>query len=106
MREAEKLSLEQIRAFLESSEPIRFEDAHRSEVYEWIGSTLWRQQYREQGKEARGLIRQYLMKLSGLSRSSCWRCARRDRSATILASLAPCRRQPSAGFLPGRFRQH
>jgi hypothetical protein len=39
MQEGEKLSLEQIRAFLEASDTVRFQAAQRSELYEWVNRT-------------------------------------------------------------------
>jgi hypothetical protein len=45
MQDGEKLSLEQIEAFLEGSQKVRFEWKRREEVYEWITRTLRRQRY-------------------------------------------------------------
>jgi hypothetical protein len=39
VQEAEKLSLEQMRAFLEASEEIHFEGERREEIYGWISGT-------------------------------------------------------------------
>ena len=36
VREAERLSLEQIRAFLEASEEVHFEGEKREEIYGWV----------------------------------------------------------------------
>src|ERR1017187_5538645 len=45
MQDGEKLSLEQIRAFLEASEEVAFEGKRRAEVYDWITRLLRRQDY-------------------------------------------------------------
>ena len=79
MRDAERLSLEQIRAFLEASQEVQFEGKQRGEVYEWITRTLRRQGYREQGKRVRGLLRRYVGKMTGLSRSQVTRLVARYR---------------------------
>ena len=68
-----KLSLEQIRAFLESSEEILFKGRHRAEVYAWVTRTLREQGYAAQGRAGKGLLRQYLGKMTGLSRAQVTR---------------------------------
>ena len=57
MQGGDKLSLEQIRAFLEGSEEVRFEGHGRQEVYAWITRLLREHSYRKQGKVVRGLLR-------------------------------------------------
>jgi transposase InsO family protein len=69
MSEAGKLSADQIRAFLEGSEEHRFRGKQRAEVYEWITRTLRVQEYRKQGKKMRGLLKRYVEKMTGLSRT-------------------------------------
>ncbi len=69
MHEAEKLSLDQIAAFLKASEAIRFEGETQEQVYHWIEQVLCQQQYHRQGRRARGLLRCYLAKMTGLSRA-------------------------------------
>src|SRR5665213_1502039 len=69
MSEAGKLSAEQIRAFLEGSEEHRFRGKQRAEVYEWITRTLRAQEYRKQGKQLRGLLKRYVEKMTGRSRT-------------------------------------
>ena len=44
MHEAEKLSLEQIQAFLDASQAIRFEGETRKQIYRWIEQVLGRQE--------------------------------------------------------------
>ena len=68
MHEAEKLSLEQIGAFLKASQEIRFEGETRKQIYHWIEQVLVRQEYHQQKRAARGLLRRYLAKMTGLSR--------------------------------------
>lgn len=73
MEQARPMSLEQIRAFLEASEEIRFEGRNRKEIYCWVKQTLSRQQYQNQGKAQKGLLRSYLAKMTGLSRAQATR---------------------------------
>ena len=73
MHEAEKLSLEEIGRFVEASEGIRFESEKREPVYTWVEQVLCQQQYQRGGKVARGLLRRYLEKMTGLSRAQVTR---------------------------------
>lgn len=67
------MSLEQIRAFLEGSSELRFQASNRQELYEWVGRTLVEQEYGGLGREAKGLVRRYVAKLTGLSRAQVTR---------------------------------
>ena len=80
MHEAEKLNLERIQAFLKASEGIRFEGESRQQVYHWSEQVLRQQQYAQQGRAARGLLRRYLGKMTGLSRAQVTRLIARYRA--------------------------
>jgi transposase InsO family protein len=73
VHEAEKLSLEAISRFVEASEEIRFESKSRAQVYGWVERVLIRQEYAGQGKAARGLVRRYIEKMTGMSRAQTTR---------------------------------
>ncbi len=91
MHEAEKLSLDQIEAFLNASEEIRFEGENRKQVYGWVEQVLRHQQYPKQSRKARGLVRRYLEKMTGLSRAQMTRLIARYRAIGELQP-APYRR--------------
>jgi len=80
VHEAEKLTLDQIEAFLNASEEIRFEGENREQVYGWVEQVLRQQQYPKQGRKARGLVRRYLEKMTGLSRAQVTRLITRFRA--------------------------
>ena len=69
VHEAEKLSLQQIEQFLLAAKEVRFEASQRQEVYGWVERLLCGQEYARQGRRARGLLRRYLGKMTGLSRA-------------------------------------
>jgi transposase InsO family protein len=69
MDDSEKLSLEQIRAFLEASEEVRFQSEDREELYEWVSRILRQQDYGRLKRDGKGLMRQYVAKMTGLSRA-------------------------------------
>lgn len=95
MHEAEKLSLEAIGRFVEASEEIRFEGANRRQVYGWVERLLVQQEYALQGKAARGLVRRYIEKMTGLSRAQTTRLiARYAASGRVEATVYRRRRFP------------
>ena len=57
MEDGERLSLEQIRAFLEASEEVRFQARDRGELYAWVDRTLRQHDYRPLPRAAQGLVR-------------------------------------------------
>ena len=88
MHEAEKLNLEQIAAFLQASEDIRFEAETQAQVYAWIERLLRQQQYAQQGRQARGLLRRYVAKMTGLSRAQVTRLIGRYRAQGEIRPVA------------------
>jgi len=73
MQGGEKLSLEQIRALLQASQEVRFAGHGRAEVYAWIDKTLSEQHYSQQSREDKGLLRTYVLKMTGFSRAQVTR---------------------------------
>ena len=59
--------------FVGASEAIRFESKNREQVYGWLERVLVQQEYVLQGKSARGLVRRYIEKMTGLSRAQVTR---------------------------------
>ena len=76
MQNAENLSQEQIREFLESSTGMEFGGGGRLEAYAWTERVLVAQEFGRQGKKERGLIRAYVEKVMGLSGSQVTRLIR------------------------------
>lgn len=73
VHETEKLSLQQIEQFLLAANEVRFEASQREEIYGWVERLLCQQEYMGQGRRARGLLRRYLSKMTGLSRAQLTR---------------------------------
>src|SRR3984893_4039512 len=76
MEDGEKLSLEQIRAFLEASGEVCFQAHNRGELYGWVQQTLRWQGYGGLKRGGKGLVRGYLAKMTGLSRAQVTRLIR------------------------------
>ena len=95
MHEAEKLSLEAIGRFVEASEEIRFASEGRDQVYGWVEQVLVQHEYRQQGKAARGLVRRYIEKMTGMSRSQVTRLiARYTATGRVRPTVYQRRRFP------------
>jgi transposase InsO family protein len=73
MQARERLSLEQIQAFLEASNDLGFRGRNRDQVYDWVDLTLRQQGYQELKRSGRGLVRRYLEKMTGMSRAQTTR---------------------------------
>jgi transposase InsO family protein len=73
MNHGERISLDQIQAFLDASESVEFQSRSRAERYAWIGEVLREQGYTDLGKAAKGLVRSYIEKMTGLSRAQTTR---------------------------------
>ena len=76
MRNAESLSREQIKDFLESSQGIEFAGCGRTEKYAWVECVLGAQNYGELGKRERGVVRAYVEKMTGMSAAQMTRLIR------------------------------
>lgn len=70
---AEKLSLVEIEAFLTASDSVRFAACGRTEIYGWVERLLCHHEYPLQGRRAKGLLRAYVERMSGLSRAQSTR---------------------------------
>jgi hypothetical protein len=88
VHQAEKLSLEEIGRFVEASEGLRFEGEGREQVYGWIERVLCQQEYAGQGKGARGLLRRYIEKMTGMSRAQVMRLLARYTATGRVAATS------------------
>jgi hypothetical protein len=70
---AEKLSLVEIEAFLTASDSVRFAGCGRTEIYGWVERLLCHHEYPLQGRRAKGLLRAYVERMTGLSRAQSTR---------------------------------
>jgi hypothetical protein len=72
-------TLEQVRAFLEGSQPLDFVAPAREAAYGWIAAELRRLRYPRLGKADKGLVRRYLQKVTGLSKAQMTRLIQQFR---------------------------
>ncbi len=73
-------------------EEIRFKGKGRAEIYAWVARTLRQHGYSRQNRAAKGLLRQYLVKMTGLSRAQITRLIQQYRQGGELP--------------PARYRRH
>ena len=67
---------------------MEFEATHREEVYGWVTEVLCEQEYWKQKRAARGTLRQYIGKMTGLSRAQVARLiGRYKESGTVREML-------------------
>ncbi len=86
-----EVKLVEIEAFLAASESVRFEGRNRREIYAWVQGLLCRQEYIQQGRRGKGLLRAYMAKLTGLSRAQVTRLISQYRKSGRI-ERAPGRR--------------
>jgi transposase InsO family protein len=98
MDDGKKLSLEQIQAFLDGSEEVGFQALDRGEVYGWINQILRQQDYGGLKRSGKGLVRQYLAKMTGMSRAQVARLIRCYQQGNEVKPRAYRRRR-----FPGRY---
>ena len=93
MDDREKLSLEAMGRFVTASEDIRFVVENRQQLYGWVERVLVEHEYAQQGKAARGLLRRYIEKMTGLSRAQVTRLiARYNPSGRVQVTVDQRRR--------------
>lgn len=73
MQNVERLTLDQISEFVEGSRAIGFSAPKREAVYEFIERVLKSQKYRRLGRGQKGVVRRFLVKMTGLSRAQLTR---------------------------------
>ena len=76
MNDEELATVEQVKQFLAGSEALTFEGVAIEERYPWIESVLVRFTYHRLSRAEKGVIRQYLQKVSGYSRAQVTRLIR------------------------------
>lgn len=101
MDDRDAVSLEQIRAFLAASGEVRFAGQRRAEVYEWVERTLVRHEYAGLGRADQGVVRQYIGRMTGLSRAQVTRLIGRHRQTGRVKAVAYQRRKFTAHYTAG-----
>lgn len=85
-------TLEQVKQFIDCSRGIEFNGVDRREKYGWMEDVLRKFQYQRLKKDGKGVIRQYVEKVTGYSRAQVNRLV--------------CRYQQSGEIKPTEYRRH
>jgi hypothetical protein len=73
MNDEQLQTLEQVKEFVTGSQPIEFRGLNAREKYQWTEAVLRRFRYPKLKKEGKGLLRSYLLKVTGYSRAQLTR---------------------------------
>jgi IS30 family transposase len=99
MQNIERLSLAEMKEFVEGSRKVRFAAEERGAIYGFMEAVLKAQQYRRLRKGQRGIVRRFLGKVTGLSRAQLTRLVARWMK-TRRIEVQPARRRA----FPRRYR--
>src|ERR1043166_4042536 len=86
MQDIERLTLDQMREFVGGSRTIGFVAPKREAIYESIERVLKSQQYRRLSRGEKGIVRRFLVKMTGLSRAQLTRWIRSEEHTSELQS--------------------
>lgn len=100
MEDSDKLSLAQIRAFLEGSQEVGFQAQNRTELYDWVERTLRHHHYPKLPRPGKGLVRSYVAKITGLSRAQTARLIGAYQKGQPVKPTAYRRRRFPARYTP------
>ena len=87
-------TLEQVREFLDGSQPIDLQVQTRAEAYAFVDQTVRRFDYILQGKTEKGVLRRFLTKVTGLSRAQLTRLLTQHRTTGAVADRRGAPRRP------------
>lgn len=79
MTDSHTLSVAQIKAFLKIDSAIKFKAVSKKEKYKWIDEVLTKFRYLSLRKRDKGIVRGYIVKMTGLSKSQVDRIIARKR---------------------------
>ena len=91
-------TLDEVRAFLEGSEPVDFTLRDRDSVYLLVRRSLEMHRYHRLGKRDKGLFKAYLAKVAGLSRAQLSRLIAQHKRTGHIRDRR--RKPPANAFLP------
>jgi transposase InsO family protein len=92
---SEQLSLLEMEAFLEASASVGFAGESRAAIYRWSESLLCHQEYGSRNRRAKGVIRGYMERMTGMSRAQCARLIRcYTRTGRVVVQPSQRRRFP------------
>src|SRR3989338_2629376 len=77
-------SVAQLKELVKLGKCVRFESKGVEETYEWIGRTLGRFRYSVESKKSRGIIKEYIVTMTGYSESQIDKLIRRKKDIGLV----------------------
>jgi len=100
MQHAERLTLAEMREFLSASNNLSFAGSGRKQIYGLLERTLRAQNYLELPKKDKGIVRRYLVKISGLGVAQITRLITRWREQGVIQPRASRRHRFPHRYTP------
>lgn len=101
MHNTRTITVPEIIRFLTSTQSVTFQARNREETYAWIEEALRETGYTKTDRETKGLIRKYVQKITGYSRSQAARLVRQFRGTNQVRVRAYHRHRFSRTFTDG-----
>lgn len=79
MNDSHVVSIAQIREFLQASQIIKFESVSKKEKYVWVENTLNRFGYFKLRKKDKGIVKKYIMRMTGFSDAQLGRLIKKKK---------------------------
>ena len=103
MQNPEEMTLEQMKALVESNRALRFSIEGREAVYSLVAQVLKKQGFEKLSLEQRGTVRRFLQKVTGRSRAQITRLIHQWMQTRTITAKRPARRRfPSRYTDPDR----
>ena len=80
MNDSEVVTLDQVEKFLKASEGWKFKGLDREGKYKWLQKAIKRFEYHEHRKKEKGLLRRYMMLITGFSKAQLERLVKQQLS--------------------------
>ena len=100
MQHAERLTLAEMREFLSASNNLSFAGTGRKQIYGLVEGVLRAQKYLGLSRKDKGIVRRYLVKISGLSKAQITRLIARWRERGVIEPQASRRRRFPRRYTP------
>ena len=100
MQHAEHLTLAEMREFLDASNTLSFAGTGRKQIYALLERVLRTQKYLGLAKKDKGIVRRYLVKISGLSKAQITRLIARWRERGVIEPRASRRHRFPHRYTP------
>jgi transposase InsO family protein len=101
MQDPEEMTLEQMKALVESNQAVRFTIKGREALYGLIAQVLKNQRYAERSRDERGIVKRFLAKVTGRSRAQITRLVSQWMEARTIQAKCPARRQFPTKYTEG-----